>query len=155
MKPARADAANRLEHRGPRRRSARHPLHERARRERRAGRGALAVEHLVERLQRQLPALEPRPGAVGAGADDDPIHGARGNAQLLLVGSDRVQGGPDDDSAEVEEDGAVAHGGRSLPSPVTSRQRGVAERLDRYLKHNGVPEGDAASQASTSARHSS
>ena len=41
--------------------------------------------------------------AGAAGADDDAVHGAGSDAQLLLVGGDRVQGRSDDDSAEVEE----------------------------------------------------
>src|SRR6266446_5202780 len=88
--------------------------HHRARVDRVPGRGAVLLERRVERLERELAALEARPRARGTRRHHHAVDEAGGDALLRLVARDRLERGADDDPAQIEEDGPVVHRWPSL-----------------------------------------
>ena len=100
------------EHARARLRRDRDALHHGAPRERVTGRRAFGVEERIEGVERDFAALEARPRSARAGRHDLAIDEAVGNAELALVGGDRVQRRSHHHAAEVEDHRAqLAHGG--------------------------------------------
>src|SRR5206468_3986218 len=108
-----------LQHRRPGHGGGGDQLHQRARGDVAPGRLAVALEGRVELLERELAALELRPGAGLAGRHHHPVDEARRDGMSALVGRDRLERRADDDTAEVEDDGAIRH-----PATLAERRRG-------------------------------
>src|SRR5947208_1175142 len=88
--------------------------HHRACVDRVPGCGTVLLERRVERLQRELAALEARPRACGTRGRHHAVDEAAGDALLCLVARDRLERRADDHPAQVEEDGPVTHRWPSL-----------------------------------------
>ena len=100
---ARADAPDRLEHPRPRDASLGDARHQGGAVDRDAECSAVGLEGRAERSDRQLAALEPRPGAAFAGGDDRAVDGVGRDTAVALIAGDRVQGRVLHDAADVED----------------------------------------------------